>query len=82
MSNLSEEELKEIKYCIDIWKKGIGYDNPIVYVKPFEKLLDLYNKEKEKNKELVEMYKSEKKMKNEYVKLYQNEISKDYMEEE
>ena len=73
-NNLSEEEVKEIKYCIDIWKKGIGYDNPRVYVEPFEKLLNLYNKAQAKLTEY------EKQLDLDYVE--ENYVSKELYEQE
>ena len=62
MSNLNEEEIiKRIKYICDKW-----YDENLeIDVKWIQGLLDLYNKEKEKNKELQEMLKHRIKYTNE-----------------
>lgn len=64
MSNLSEElvTLKEIKYALD----NIGaFDFGDFQVETIRSILDLYNKEKEKNKELQEMLKHRIKYTNE-----------------
>ena len=87
MTKEQEEAIEIVQSLINQTKENVKNNienlsenritNRISGYRALETLLDLYYKEKEKNKELTETYKSEKKMKNEYVKLYQDLLLKE-----
>ena len=87
MTKEQEEAIEIVQSLINQTKENVKNNienlsenritNRILGYRALETLLDLYYKEKEKNKELTEAYKSEKKMKNEYVKLYQDLLLKE-----
>lgn len=71
---MSEEEIIKIlnSYTTDLYHSYKGD----VILKAIKGLLDLYNKEKEKNKELIKKY-----MEAESIKFWNNYISKDKIKE-